>query len=108
MLYPIDTENNREKWLRLLRFVEHSFPGCDHARIKRVLDIGIVIGVYLLDYYNIKDMVFIHKDVYNNCIGDNWEQEINIDEELTKDVVTDLFVHKIKLINFGELVLNSV
>lgn len=107
MLHPIDTENNRDKWLRLLRFIEHSFPDCDHARIKRVLMIGVVLGVYF-DHCHIKDMVFIHKEVYNNCIGDNWEQEVKVDEESTRDAVTDLFVHEIKLINFGECVLNSV
>lgn len=107
MLQPIDTENNRDKWLRLLRFVEHSFPDCDHVRIKRVLMIGVVLGVYL-DHCHIKDVVFIHKDVYDNCIGDNWEQEVKVDEELTNNAVLNYLVHEIKLINFGELVFNSV
>ena len=107
MLQPIDTENNRDKWLRLLRFVEHSFHDCDHARIKRVSMIGVVLGVYF-DNCHIKDLVFIHKDVYDNCIGDNWEQEVQIDEELTTGAVLNYLVHEIKLINFGECVLNSV
>lgn len=32
MLHPIDTENNRDKWLRFLRFVEHYFPVGDSPR----------------------------------------------------------------------------
>ena len=108
MLYPIDTENNRDKWLRLLRFVEHSSPYCkSSALIKHVLPIGIVIGFHP-DYYNVKDMVFIHKDVYNNCVGDNWEEEVKIDEALTKDTVTNLLFHEIKQIDIGESVLNCV
>ena len=107
MLQPINTENNHDKWLRLLRFVECLYPGCECACIKHVLPTGIVIGFHP-DYYNVKDMVFIHKDVYNNCVGDNWEEEVKIDEELTKDTVMNLFFHEIKQIDIGESVLNCV
>ena len=108
MLHPIDTENNRDKWLRLLRFVEHSFPEGDSAHIERVLvKKGILLGLYTRECY-VRDWVFIHKDVYNNCIGDNWEQEVKVDEELTTGAVLNYLVHEIKQINIGECVLNSV
>lgn len=108
MLQPIDTENNRDKWLRLLRFVEHSFPVGDSAHIERVLvKKGILLGVYT-SAGHVRDWVFIHKDVYDNCIGDNWEQEVKVDEELTTDAVLNYLVHEVKQINFGECVLNSV
>lgn len=107
MLQPINTENNHDKWIRLLRFVEHSFPDCAYAYIKRVLVAGIMLGVYTSEN-NIKYWVFIHKDVYDNCIGDNWEQEVKVDKVLTNSAVSNHWVHEIKLINFGELVFNSV
>lgn len=107
MLQPIDTENNHDKWIRLLRFVKHSFHGCAYVYIKRVLVKGIMLGVYTRDGH-VKDWVFIGKDVYDNCIGDNWEQEAKVDEELTNSAVLNYLVHEIKLINFGEIVLNCV
>lgn len=107
MLQPINTENNSDKWLRLLRFVERSFPDCAYAYIKRVLVAGVMLGVYTSEN-NINYWVFIHKDVYDNCIGDNWEQEVKVDEELTTDAVLNYLVHEVKQINFGECVLNSV
>lgn len=108
MLHPIDTENNRDKWLKLLRFVEHYFPVGDSAHIKRVLvEKGILLGIYTSEGH-VRDWVFIHKDVYNNCIGDNWELEVKVDEESTTDAVLNYLVHEVKQINFGEGVLNSV